>query len=136
MFASVAQLSPVEFSLVRDKRGTLVSFELDKAIPFKVARVFWVYDVPSNTSRGGHAHKECHQFLVCSCGVVSVEVSDGRERRMHVLKEGMALHIPPAIFASQRFDRSGSVLTVFCDQPYDRSEYIDDIVALEAFRSE
>ncbi len=135
MFSFAAQLSPVKFPIMRDDRGALISFEPDKVIPFKVARVFWVFDVPASTLRGGHAHKECYQFLVCASGAISVEITDGRDNRTHVLEAGMSLYLPPAIFSSQRFIRPGSVLTVYCDRPYDKSDYIHDIAALKAFRS-
>jgi UDP-2-acetamido-3-amino-2,3-dideoxy-glucuronate N-acetyltransferase len=134
MFQSVAGLSTVRFPIIRDDRGALVSFELDKMIPFKVARVFWIFDVPACKLRAGHAHKECHQFIVCSCGDVSIEISDGGESRTHALEAGTAIHIPPAIFVTLQFNRPGSVVTVFCDKPYEESEYIRDLAALKAIR--
>jgi dTDP-4-dehydrorhamnose 3,5-epimerase-like enzyme len=135
MFESIAHLSAVKFPVFRDERGALISIEMEKAIPFKVARVFWIFDVPADKQRGGHAHKACQQFMVCSSGSVSLEISDGNTSRVLALEEGMAVHVPPAIFVTVQFGRPGSILTVFCDQPYIVNDYIRDLGTLNSFRS-
>jgi dTDP-4-dehydrorhamnose 3,5-epimerase-like enzyme len=134
MFDSIAHLSTIEFPIFRDERGALVSIEMEKAVPFKVARVFWIFDVPPGRSRGGHAHKACHQFMVCSRGSVNLEITDGSASREITLREGMAVHVPPAIFVIAKLGGAGSVLTVFCDQPYNVNDYVRDLEALKDFR--
>jgi dTDP-4-dehydrorhamnose 3,5-epimerase-like enzyme len=135
MFAPIASLAPVTFPIFRDERGVLGVVEAEKNIPFEIRRVFWIFDVPADKTRAGHAHKECHQFLVCCCGRMTVEVSDGVETAVHALGEGMGIHIPPGIFATVWFIQPGSLLSVFCDRPYDKADYIFDRAALKSFRS-
>ena len=64
-----------------DERGTLSVLEGDVDIPFKVARVFWITDVPAGQRRGGHAHWTCHEAVFAVAGAVSItiETAEGRE---------------------------------------------------------
>jgi len=132
--ATVDDLEPVAFRLFRDPRGVLVPIELAQSLPFKVARFFWIFDVPPGQVRGAHAHKLCHQFLICALGSVHVEATDGRAERSIVLSEGQGLHVPPALFTAERYVAPGSVLMVFCDRPYEPEDYLADRDAFLAYR--
>ncbi|HYM73037.1 MAG TPA: FdtA/QdtA family cupin domain-containing protein [Stellaceae bacterium] len=132
--ATVDGLAPTELRCFRDARGALVPVDLPAVVPFAVVRLFWVYDVPAGTSRGSHAHKECHQFLVCVAGTVAVEAYDGSAERSFVLTEGQALHLPPGIFATERYVAPGSVLMVFCDRSYEPADYLTEREAFLAYR--
>ena len=66
---------------VVDIRGSLTVGEFDRSIPFAVRRYFMVFDVPSMETRGEHAHRECHQFLICVRGSCAVVADDGRNRQ-------------------------------------------------------
>ncbi len=134
MLPTAASLAPVALRCFRDERGALVPVDLAATVPFPVARVFWVFDVPAGMLRGGHAHKRCHQFLVCVVGAVSVEIYDGSAERTVALSAGEALHVPPGIFAAERYDAPGSVLMVFCDRPYEATDYLSDRAAFVAHR--
>lgn len=114
----------------------LVPIELSQTVPFKVARFFWICDVPARTTRGFHAHKTCQQYLICAAGSVQVELYDGRNDRSISLLAGQGLHIPPTIFATQRFDTSKTVLMVFCDKPYEIDDYLNDRAALSTYRQD
>ena len=133
---TVDGLEPLQLRCFRDERGALVPFDVAIVVPFPVVRVFWVYDVPARSSRGAHAHKECHQFLICVVGSVTVDVFDGSSARSITLAEGQALHIPPGIFATERYETPGSVLMVFCDRPYETADYLNDRAAFVAYRRE
>jgi dTDP-4-dehydrorhamnose 3,5-epimerase-like enzyme len=135
MLPTVDDLRRVSFELFRDERGTLVPMDTSSSVPFPIKRVFWIYDVPPGGSRGAHAHKSCHQFIVCAVGSVRIEAFDGRAQRFIELAAGQALHVPPAIFTTQWFDAEGSVLLVFCDRAYNRREYMEDRNAFAAHRS-
>lgn len=114
------------FSEASDLRGRLTAGEMPSAdIPFTPRRWFLVYDVPSREVRGEHAHRICHQFLVCVSGHVTVAVDDG-EHRAEVLLDhpSLGVYIPPLVWASQfRYDAS-AVLLVFASHPYDPNDYI------------
>jgi dTDP-4-dehydrorhamnose 3,5-epimerase-like enzyme len=134
--ATVDDLKPVAFRLFRDPRGVLVPIELAQSLPFKAARFFWIFDVPPGQVRGAHAHKLCHQFLICALGSVQVEASDGRAERAIALAAGQALHVPPGLFTAERYVAPGSVLLVFCDRPYEPEDYLNDRDAFLAYRRE
>ncbi len=112
-----------EFS---DLRGSLTAGESPgEAVPFVPKRWFMVYDVPSREVRGEHAHRKCHQFLICVAGQVTVAVDDGRDRNEVVLEDRtLGVYIPPMIWGSQFRYESDSVLLVLASDPYDPDDYI------------
>lgn len=116
------------FAGFADLRGRLTAGELpSEEIPFTPQRWFLVYDVPSREVRGEHAHRVCHQFLVCVHGSVQVAVDDGEQRGEAVLDEPtLGIYLPPGIWGSQfRYD-SDAVLLVLASHPYDPDDYIRD----------
>jgi hypothetical protein len=134
--ATVDDLRPVAFRPYRDSQGALVPIELPQSIPFKVARFFWVFDVPAAEVRGSHAHKLCEQYMICAVGLLRVQAYDGRAERSIALTAGEALHVPRAVFTAIRFDAPGTILMVFCDRPYEPDDYLNDRDALLAYRRE
>jgi UDP-2-acetamido-3-amino-2,3-dideoxy-glucuronate N-acetyltransferase len=114
------------FAEFSDLRGRLTAGEMPgEGIPFVPRRWFLVYDVPSREVRGEHAHRVCHQFLVCVSGRVSVAVDDGEHRGEVLLDEPtLGVYIPPLVWGSQfRYD-ADAVLLVFASHPYDPEDYI------------
>jgi hypothetical protein len=105
-----------------DLRGRLTAGE---ALPFVPRRWFLVYDVPSREVRGEHAHRVCHQFLVCVAGQVTIAVDDGENRAEVLLDDPtLGVYIPPLVWGSQfRYD-SDSVLLVLASHEYDPDDYI------------
>jgi carbonic anhydrase/acetyltransferase-like protein (isoleucine patch superfamily) len=113
--------------LVDDLRGALSAAEFGEHIPFDVKRYFLVFDVSSEETRGEHAHKACHQFLVCVSGSVSVVADDGEHREEFLLdKPNLALHIPPGVWGIQYNYSRDSVLMVLASEHYDPEDYIRD----------
>lgn len=112
---------------VDDLRGALCVAEWQTDIPFEPKRVFYVYNVPNVRVRGEHAHKQCHQFLVCVCGSVAVVVDDGYNREEYSLdRPWIGLHIPPRVWGIQYKYSSNAVLMVFASHRYDPDDYIRD----------
>lgn len=124
---SVAGANVHRLNVASDLRGSLAVAEFDRDIPFAVKRAFIVYDVPSKDVRGAHAHRECHQFLVCVKGAVSVFVDDGRNREEIVLdRPGIGIHIPPLVWGVQYKYTPDAVLLAFASHHYDPEDYIRD----------
>lgn len=136
MLLTVNDLEVTIFPNFRDQRGVLVPVDLSRAVPFPVVRLFWVFDVPPGTNRGGHAHKACHQYYICASGSLQVEAYDGQTARTITLAAGNGLYIPPAIFTTERFNLPDSTLMVFCDRFYDIDDYHNDRETLAAFRQD
>jgi dTDP-4-dehydrorhamnose 3,5-epimerase-like enzyme len=113
--------------LIKDPRGSLSFAQYEETLPFLPRRYFSVFDVGEDQTRGGHAHRTVHQFLICVKGSCLVSLDDGQTRDEAWLdRPELALYIPPKIWASQqRFSRDG-VLVVLASDVYDPDEYIKD----------
>ena len=132
----VASLAVVQHRVFTDPRGSLVPIELTRAVPFQIARLFWVRDVPAGTARGGHAHKLCSQYLICVSGRVGVAASDTVSERSFELAPGEGLLVPPGIFATETYATPDSTLLVLCDRAYETEDYVHDIATLARWRQE
>jgi UDP-2-acetamido-3-amino-2,3-dideoxy-glucuronate N-acetyltransferase len=111
-----------------DLRGSLAVGELPgDGIPFTPRRWFVVYDVPGREVRGEHAHRRCHQFLICVHGSVRVAIDDGEQRTEVDLEDPtLGLYVPPLVWASQYRYESDAALLVLASDPYDPDDYIRD----------
>lgn len=110
---------------VLDIRGSLTVGEFDRSIPFSAKRYFMVFDVPSVETRGEHAHRECHQFLICVRGSCAVVADDGNNRQEFFLdRPDIGVHLPPMIWGIQYKYSPDAVLLVFASHHYDSSDYI------------
>lgn len=110
-----------------DHRGNLVVAEVNKQLPFAVQRFFTVSHVPEGEPRGIHAHKECHQFLVCVSGSVKAMVDNGHERVVVQLdRPTLGLHMPPLTWGAQYDYSKDAVLLVLASHNYDAEDYIHD----------
>jgi acetyltransferase-like isoleucine patch superfamily enzyme len=126
----VFQELPTGASLIRmpeivDLRGKLSFAEVGQYLPFAPERYFLVYDVPSQEIRGEHAHKECHQFLICVKGSITAITDNGKLKDQVVLDSPtVGLHIPPMVWGIQFKYSADAVLLVFASHRYSGSDYI------------
>jgi hypothetical protein len=112
---------------IGDRQGHITVLNNEIEIPFNINRVFYLYDIPGGESRGAHAHKECHQFLVAASGSFEVLLDDGFTQRLVQLnKPNMGLHIPPGIWASEINFSSGAICLVMASHEYNERDYIRD----------
>lgn len=112
---------------VADIRGSLTVGEFDRSIPFAAKRYFMVFDVPSVETRGEHAHRECHQFLICVRGSCAVVADDGTNRQEFLLdRQDLGIHLPPMVWGIQYKYSADAVLLVFASHYYDSADYIRD----------
>jgi UDP-2-acetamido-3-amino-2,3-dideoxy-glucuronate N-acetyltransferase len=110
-----------------DLRGQLSVGEFEKDVPFASMRYFLVFGVPSAKVRGEHAHRVCHQFLICVHGACAVLADDGTCRQEFRLDHPrLGLHLPPLVWGVQYKFSSDAVLLVFASHLYDPNDYIRD----------
>jgi hypothetical protein len=110
---------------VIDIRGNLTVGEFDRSIPFQPKRYFIVYDVPSMETRGEHAHRVCHQFLICVRGSCAVVADDGEHRQEFLLdRPDLGIHLPPMVWGIQYKYSADAVLLVYASHYYDAADYI------------
>ena len=113
--------------LIEDLRGRLTVAEGGSDFPFIAKRCFVVFDVPGKDVRGEHAHRRCHQFLVCTRGSVSVVVDDGTSsEEVRLDAPNLGLHVPPMVWAVQYRYSPDATLMVLASEPYDAADYIRD----------
>ncbi|RZJ11115.1 MAG: isomerase [Rubrivivax sp.] len=116
-----------------DLRGALSFGEIGAHLPFTPQRFFVVYDVPSEEVRGEHAHRACHQFLVCLKGAVSIVVDDGEKRdEVRLDSPQVGLHIPPMVWGIQYRFSADATMLVLASHTYEAGDYLrnyDDFMA-------
>jgi len=116
-----------ELTLINDMRGNLTVGEFGKEIPFAAKRYFTIFDVPHNKVRGAHAHKECHQFLVCIKGSCHLVADDGKQRQEFILDTAnKGIYLPPMVWGIQYKYSIDAVLIVFASDFYDDDDYVRD----------
>ncbi|WP_223522750.1 WxcM-like domain-containing protein [Pseudomonas sp. A-B-26] len=110
-----------------DIRGSLSVGEFERDIPFSVKRYFLVSNVPTAETRGEHAHRECHQFLIVVKGTVHVVADNGTNRQEFVLdSHTLGLFLPAMTWGIQYKYSADAVLLVFASEHYEAGDYIRD----------
>lgn len=116
----------IEFPKVENRKGNLAVIEKE-VIPFAIKRVYYLYDVPSTSTRGGHAHKSLSQVLIAISGSFDVLLKDGTETRVVTLnKPDRGLLIKNYTWRELENFSSGAVCLVVASQEYDEEDYIRD----------
>ena len=127
MKKTVFDCSLIELPRIKNRTGNITAIENNIEIPFNINRIFYLYDIPGGESRGAHAHKECHQFLIATSGSFEVQLDDGKVKKTVMLNQPFrGLHIPPGIWASEVNFSSGAICLVMASHTYDESDYIRD----------
>lgn len=114
----------IEIPKVHDERGSLAVIE-KQVVPFAIKRVYYLYDVPSDSYRGGHAHKEQESVIIALSGSFEVIIDDGKSRKRIMLnKPTQGLYIPTHIWREIDNFSSGAVCLVLASTTYNEDEYI------------
>jgi len=111
---------------IEERRGNLSVIE-NGTVPFEIKRVYYLYDVPTGSERGGHAHKDLQQFLVALSGSFDVVLNDGKKETIITLnKPYEGLLIKSGIWRELRNFSSGSICLVVASEVYIEEDYIRD----------
>lgn len=116
---------------ITDPRGNLAVIEKD-VLPYVIKRVYYLFDVPSNAARGGHAHKEQLEFLIALSGSFTVTLDDGTNKKEILLnKPDKGLLIPTGIWRELNDFSSGAICLVVSSGEFEEDDYIreyDDFI--------
>jgi len=123
---TIQEVAIISIPNVHDNRGKLAVVE-KTVIPFKMQRIYYLYDVPSDAYRGGHAHKKQESVVIALSGSFEVLVKDGEnEKRVMLNKPDKGLYIPTGIWREIDNFSSGSVCLVMASTEFAESDYIRD----------
>lgn len=117
----------IELPKILDNRGNLSVIEEMKDIPFKIERIYWIYDVPGGEVRGGHAYKKNQEFIVALSGSFDVVLDDGKEKKIFSLNRSYyGLYIPKGMWRQMQNFSTNSLALILASTPYDKKDYIYD----------
>lgn len=119
--------SPISLPRIQDARGDLTFVEGGNHVPFDIARVYYLYNVPTDAERGGHAHRRLRQVIFAMSGSFRVRLFDGG-RREDVWLNNPTIGILVETLVWREIDRfsQGAVLMCLASEPYEAEEYIRD----------
>jgi hypothetical protein len=124
---SVDLCQMVDLPKIHDPRGNLTFIESGAHVPFAIERVYYLYDVPGGSERGGHAHKQLQQFIVAMSGSFDVVLDDGKDKkRVHLNRSYNGLYVCPMIWRELDNFSSGAVCMVLASTKYEESDYLRD----------
>ena len=120
-------VSLINLPVVSDPRGDLTFVEGDNHIPFPIRRVYYLYNVPVDAERGGHAHKELEQVVFALSGSFRMKVDDGQTKSEYWLRDPRkGLYISRLIWREMDSFSQGAVCMVLASRRYDESDYYRD----------
>ena len=109
---------------IHNRKGNLTFVEAGHHVPFKIKRVYYLYDVPGGAERGGHAHRELYELLIAMSGSFDVLLNDGTEkRRYHLNRSYMGLLITPMIWRELDNFSSGAVCLALASDTFNEADY-------------
>ncbi len=115
----------IELPKIADRRGNLTVAEQLKDVPFEVSRVYWTYDIPAGSHRGGHAHKHCREVVIAVSGAFSVTLNNTQEKKTFTLNRPyQGLLIEKGVWRTLDDFSSGAVCLVLAEDPFDEDDYI------------
>ena len=124
---TVYECNLLHLNKIGDRNSHITAINNNVELPFAVKRIFYLYDIPGGESRGAHAHKVCHQFLVAASGSFEVLLDDGKIQRQVLLnRPDLGLHIPPGIWAAEINFSSGAICLVLASREYNEDDYVRD----------
>ena len=136
MNTKIKDVSIIEIPRVHDERGLLAVIE-GAVIPFDIKRVYYLYDVPTDAFRGGHAHKKLQQLIIPLSGSFDVHIKDGTNTKViNLNKPHKGLLIVPGIWREIENFSSGCVCLVLASAEYDESDYLRDFDDFLAFKNQ
>jgi WxcM-like protein len=137
MKTSLEDVRLINLPKISRHEGSITPVEGGRDIPFAIARVYYLYDIPGGEARGGHAHKELQQLIVSVLGSFRVVVDDGSNRRIVTLDRSYyGLYVPRLIWRELEGFSSGAVCLVLASRPYEADDYIRSYDEFLRFRGD
>ena len=114
----------IDLPKIYDKRGGLIPIESSSTIPFQIKRIYYIYDVPEGSGRGGHAHKELEQLFIAISGSFDVILDDGKAtKKINLNRPDVGLYVSPMMWRTLENFSSNSVCLVIASLVFDENDY-------------
>lgn len=127
----------IEFDLLGDERGSLISLEQNKNIPFDIKRVYYIFGTAQDVARGFHAHKNLQQVAICVKGSCRFILDDGQCRESVFMDSpSVGLYIDNSKWRVMHDFSEDCVLMVLASDYYDEADYIRDYDEFKKFSEE
>jgi hypothetical protein len=124
---SIDDCRVIDLLKISNRRGNITPVEGENHVPFDIERVYYLYDVPGGSIRGGHAHKELQQLVVSVMGAFDVVLDDGfRKKSVRLDRAYFGLYVPNMIWRELENFSSGGICLVLASLPYDEADYYRD----------
>jgi len=121
----IMQIIKYAFQQHGDERGMLVALEENNDIPFKIKRVYYMYDTKDGVRRGYHAHKKLEQILICIHGSCKILLDNGTEKKVVSLEKPYeGLYVSNSMWREMFDFSSDAVLMVLASEVYQEEDYI------------
>lgn len=124
---SIEDCEIINLPKIHNGAGNITVIENNLTIPFDVKRVYYLYDVPMGSERGGHGHYKLQQYIVALSGSFTFVLDDGvRTKEFFLNDPSKALHIKPGIWREIKSFSSGSICLVLASDIYSEEDYLRD----------
>lgn len=121
---SLAQIKLINLPKILDERGNLSFLEENNHIPFKIQRVYWIYDVPGGEERGGHGYKKNQELIIALSGSFDVVLNDGKETQIYSLNRSYyGLFVPEGVWRHMENFSTNSLAFIAASTDYDENDY-------------
>jgi|TARA_R110000787_G_scaffold89678_6_gene189713 hypothetical protein len=123
-YNNLDEIELLDIPTINDARGNLAVIEKN-ILPYQIKRVYYLFDVPSDSFRGGHAHKEQLEFLIALSGSFTVTLDNGKSKKSFLLnKPNKGLLLPTGIWRELEDFSSGAICLVLSSGEFEEEDYI------------
>ena len=117
----------INFNINHQLNGNLIAINNNVEIPFNIKRIYYLYDIPFNSLRGGHAHINLQQIIIPLSGSFDLIIKDGiLEKNYNLTQPNVGVYLPAGLWRELVNFSSGSICLVLVSEEYDENDYIRD----------